>query len=307
MWGKILTTLLIGGLLIAREGGPAFYIVQSDDIGPYNKAVTSFKVSCGGESPVFNLKGNRGDVDKAVSHIRETSPSVLVTVGKLATIALAQKVKDIPLVFGLVLNPPEELVKSGRVAGVSLTIPVGRQLETLLDIIPNVKAVGTLYNPKKSRNEIKELFRIARERGVKVVASRIDEPDDAPRAIRALVGEMDAFLLLPDPTVANKKVFFQLLTFVAQKKIPLWTPSRAFVEAGALVSLAPSYEGIGEQLCRIAKKVAQGTPLSEIGVQSPDVFELTFNLKTAEQLNLNTLPLAAAKYCVKARCKINVF
>ena len=205
------------------------------------------------------------------------------------------------------LRPPKKLAEMSNVAGISLTIPVRTQLETLTALIPEVKAIGTLYNPKKMKDTIRDLFKLTREKGIKLIASRIDEPKDAPRAIRALVGDMDAFLLLPDPTVANKEVFFQILKFTVDKKIPLWTPSPAFVEAGALVSLAPNYEGIGEQMCRIAKKIISGTPPSEIGIVPPEKFDLTFNLKTAEQLNLKTLPFTAAQYCVKAKCKINVY
>ena len=286
---------------------PDFFIVQTDSIGPYLKATTSFKVACGGESPVFNLEKKPSNLEKVIEEIKKADPKVIVTVGKLATIGVAREIKDKPVIFGIVLNPKGKVFSQPNVAGISLTIPISRQIETLTALIPDVKAIGTLYNPKKSKDKIKELMRVARERGIKIIASRIDEPKDAPRAIRALVGDMDAFLLLPDPTVANKEVFFQLLKFVVERKIPLWTPSPAFVQAGALVSLAPSYEGIGQQMCEIAKKVLAGTPPSEIGIQTPERFELTFNLKTAEQLNLNTLPLTAAKYCVQAKCKINVF
>lgn len=281
-----------------------YAIVKSDDIEAYNKAIISFKINCSGESVDFDFKK---DGESIIGKIKSIKPRTIVTVGKAATARLIEAFPDIPLVFGVVLNPEELISLNSNVAGVSLTIPISKQLETLISLIPGVKTVGTLYNPKRSKNLIAELNQKASEKGINIIAVRIDEPSDAPDSLKALEREMDAFILLPDPTVANKDVFPQVLEFTIKKKIPLWAPSKAFVEAGALISLDYRYDGIGEQMCEIVKEIEKGKSPSEIGIVPPRLLDLTYNLNIAQQLNLLNLPFAASQYCQKERCKINTF
>jgi len=232
--------------------------------------------------------------------INDVGPDVLVVLGTRAAVIAQQSVKkSIPIVFSLVLDPDRNAVGGDNITGVKMEIPVRTQLSALQAIVPATKKIGVMYNPKKSQSLVLEAAEVAKSMGIQLIASRIEQPEDAVRALTVFAGGIDAFWLIPDPTVANAEVFPKLLQFTVQNRVPFFAFSEAFVKARALFSLSADYSGIGRQTCTIAQKIVAGTPPSQIPWQDPEGLKLSVNIKTAEQLGLGEISMNAFSYAAQ--------
>ena len=66
-------------------------------------------------------------------------------------------------------------------------------------------------------------------------------------------------------------------------------PLADYVEAGGLMSYAPSYTDLYRRAARQVDKILKGTKPADISVEQPAKFEFVINLKTAKQIGL-TIP-----------------
>lgn len=297
-----LPNLLALGVMATASVAQAanFAILKSANIAIYNDTIVGFKTNCGGSYVEYDMNE---DLDIGRAHaesINNSPPDVLIVLGTRAAVIAQQAVKkSIPVVFSLVLDPDRNAVGGENITGVKMEIPLSTQLATLKAIVPSTQKIGVMYNPKKSQSMVLEAAEIAKSMGMQLVASRIEQPEDAVRALSVFAGGIDAFWLIPDPTVANAEVFPKLLQFTVQNRLPFFAFSEAFVKARALFSLSADYAGIGRQTCSIAQKIIAGTPPAQIPWQDPEGLKLSVNVKTAEQLGLSAISVNAFSYAAQ--------
>src|SRR5690606_17342928 len=137
-------------------------------------------------------------------------------------------------------------------------IPVDVQLAALKSIVPRARKIGVIYNPKKMGDLVNQAHDAAAKRGLEIIASKVDAPEDTTRALRAFSDGIDAFWLIPDPTVVTPQAFKAILEFSQKANVPFFAYNDAFVRAGALLSLGPNATSIGAQACQMAKLILGG-------------------------------------------------
>lgn len=299
-----LTFLLIITALPARALEIAIF--NSKNLANYNDAITGFKVNCSAKFSEYNMEESSARGEKISTLIQNSKPDLVLAVGIHAALTASRRIRDIPVVFAMVLNPQKYDLAGENITGVSLEIPVKTQLNTLKSIVPKISKVGVIYNPRKSRDLIKEAYKVAEDLELNLVTSKVDQPRDTPRAFRAFSAGIDAYWLIPDPTVVTREAFQMILDYTYKNSIPFMAFSKSFVDAGALVSLAPNYPNVGKQACEIAQQIIQGKKPSSIPVQSPKGLELTFNLNTSKKLGLDFIATQAITFAAREGYKINV-
>jgi putative ABC transport system substrate-binding protein len=224
---------------------------------------------------------------------------VIVTAGTPGTLAATQATKTIPIVMASSGDPVESgLVASlarpgGNVTGLSILAPEleGKRLELLKEVVPKLSRVAVLWNPanpvvqlvfEQTRLAASKL-RLTLEPVVEV--RRVDDFEDAFAKIakarpRALVVIVDRLLL------AHRA---RIVGFAATRRLPGMYGFREYVEAGGLMSYAPSNIELFRGAAVYVDKILKGTKPAELPVQQPTRFELVINLKTAKALGL-TMP-----------------
>ena len=80
-----------------------------------------------------------------------------------------------------------------------------------------------------------------------------------------------------------------IIEFAAKQRIPTMFALKADVEAGGLISYAPSLTDTFRRAARYVDRVLKGANPGDLPIEDPTRFELVINLKTAKALGL-TIP-----------------
>ena len=98
----------------------------------------------------YDVSDESKEEQEIVQKVRDLEPDLIVTIGSRSTAIVSQRIKDIPTVFCMVLNPVSSgFVQSMRssqnnLTGASLDIPVRIQLEKFKLIVPRLKKLGRI-------------------------------------------------------------------------------------------------------------------------------------------------------------------
>jgi len=226
-------------------------------------------------------------------------PNVIVTAGTPGALAAMQATKTIPIVMASSGDPVGAgLVTSlarpgGHVTGFTIVGPQieGKRLDLLKEAVPELSRVAVLWNPSYPAsvsyfNTIENAGRTLRI-SLDPVAEvrRADELENAFFAIasarpRALLVVADRFLL------AHRK---RIVEFAVAKRLPGMFPYREYVEAGGLMSYAPSNIELFRGAATYVDKILKGAKPGDLPVQEPTKLELIVNLKTSKAIGL-TVP-----------------
>jgi len=221
---------------------------------------------------------------------------VIVTLGSAVT-AAKQATSIIPIVFAVASDP----VGSGMVA--SLARPggnitglsaqqsdlAGKRLELLRQVIPHLGRLAVIANfgNPNSVAEAQEAQLRAHAFGLDADAFEIRQPSDIAPAFDALKDRAQALYVSNDPLTVTNRI--QINTLALGARLPTVYGLRVQVEAGGLISYAPSFSDLFRRAADIVDKILRGTKPGDIPVEQPTKFELIINLTTAKALGL-TIP-----------------
>jgi putative ABC transport system substrate-binding protein len=265
-----------------------------------------------GENLVYDYKNAMGSREEAKRYADEfvdkkvdllfvgTTPGTLIA--KEAT-----RSTGIPVLFTIVTDPVgagivESIESSGNnIAGVCTITEGSKRLELLFEILPEIKRLGVIYNPRdQSPTKIVAQFREGlKEENVELVEAHIQSTDDIAAAVNSLVGRVDAIMVPPDSTVMANLA--PIINASNEHGIPVGMPNRMGVEAGGLFAISADYYELGKMVARMADKVFKGVTPRDMPLEFPDRYVISVNLKAAQKLNI-TIPqsvLKRADYVIK--------
>jgi putative ABC transport system substrate-binding protein len=282
-------------------------ILQSREGGFYAEAVQRFHATLeqqgySVQTLTFVLKGDRSDQDLP-RRILEKRPKVILAVGTDAAKAMRAHYEklpasqQLPVVFLQVLDPIGEgliqsVERSGtRFAGVALTVRPQRQLTALLDVAPEAKRVGVVYNPKDtvSQRLIEQAREDAARVGVALQEATAEHAAQIGEALKSLEGKVDALWLIPDPVCAASEPSQRVLEFAEKHRLPVLAFAGAFVQRGALVATGVDMAEQGALAAEQVMRILDGEPPESLPLLTPRRTLTFYNLKTARRLSL-TIP-----------------
>ena len=204
LW-RVMTWVVIGGMLNPQAllAQNSVVVVKSLEAKPYEEAFQGFKEALTGKGfqPIlqeYAYSGSQGDGSKILTDLHTQRPALIVTLGSAATTLLHRHVQDIPIVFCMVLNPVasgfvRSMQSSGNnLTGASLDIPTKVQFETLKAVLPSVKTIGVLYNPRETGEVVEPAVKAAAELGLELIASPVTSTDRIPALVESLQKRVDA-------------------------------------------------------------------------------------------------------------------
>ena len=181
----------------------------------------------------------------------------------------------------------------GNITGNSLMFPEldGKRLELLHEAFPKVGRIAFLWGSGYERENpaLKDVEPLAKALRLKLLSLEVRSLDDFDSAFARVKREgAQALVTSPDPRVNIKQP--QILDFAAKNRLPAIYGASQFVEAGGLMSYAPSYTDLYRRAADFVDKILKGTKPADIPVEQPMKLELVINLRTAKQLSVTIPP-----------------
>jgi len=225
---------------------------------------------------------------------------VIVALATPATAAAKNATRTTPIVmigagdpvssgFAASLAHPGGNVTGLAYSGADLGI-LKKQLELLIEAVPKVSRVAILSNPTNPNHPrwMKEIKDAGRSLRVQLQLLEVRSPDDFDGAFAAMTKERaGACFVVADSIFIGHRA--RLAALLAKTRLPSFAQYKELVEAGGLMSYAPSLPDLGRRAATYVDKILKGAKPADLPVEQPTRLDLVVNLKTARALGL-TIP-----------------
>lgn len=199
---------------------------------------------------------------------------------------------NIPVVFGPVSNPVNSgLVASlkhpgGNLTGIAFSQQEPKRLEFLKILKPSIKRICFPYNSedKSPTLNLQRLQEVSQKMQIDLVPIPLHNSKETSEFINNFPGKFDAIYLPTDSLMATHSSDFAKLAI--RHKIPLSTPQREGVVAGALSSYGFGIFDVGRQAARLTDQILHGIPPADLPVEVPE-FVASINMSTARKIDLS--------------------
>ena len=240
-----------------------------------------------------NAQGNIAIAQQIAEKFAGLKPDVIVAIGTPAAQAVSNSVQgSIPLVFAAVTDPvAAKLVSAwdktdGNITGTSDAVPVAKNVELMLEVVPQLKSLGTLYNPGEANSvaSVAALKEALRAKNIELVEAPATKTSEVQEAAATLVDRVQALYLVQDNTAVS--ALASVLEVGETAKIPVFTADTALVKQGAVGAVSFDYYQVGRTAGRQVAAILKGKPVSELPVQTPEREELLLNSEAAAKMGV---------------------
>jgi putative tryptophan/tyrosine transport system substrate-binding protein len=281
----IITALLITICLVPYSNAENKVLsVQSSSIKPYEDAITGFQSKC--NLPIDRFVISEMNDKDIVQEIRKVGPSVILCLG-MDALEKIKGINDIPVVYIMIPNSQAISLKGINFTGVRMNIAQEEQLFVFLKAVPSIKSIGLVYNPENTGYLAQRAIDACTKAGIKLIVKETHDPRETPRAIKAMVGKIDGFWMLPDSSVFTSVTTEYLFLFSIGNSVPVLTFSEIYLRSGALISIGVDPFDMGSQAGEMAQKILSGKPASSISPVDARKEVISINGKVSEKLGIH--------------------
>ena len=242
-----------------------------------------------------NAQSDQSNLNSICQKFAGDGKDLIVAIATPTAISAAAAAPDIPLVFSAVTDPvAAKLVENpdapeGNITGTSDAIPVDQVFELMNQLTPGVETVGLAYNlgEVNSVAVIEQAKTYLDSKGIGYVEATVTNTSEVQQAAQSLVGKCQAFYTPIDNTVATAMPVYAEVA--KQAGLPIYTGADSMVIDGGFATVGIDYTLLGKQTAAMVVKVLEGTPISEIPVETLSNFATVVNTTTAEAIGV-TLP-----------------
>jgi putative ABC transport system substrate-binding protein len=203
----------------------------------------------------------------------------------------------IPVVFSAITDPVGsgmvtswESHPGDNVTGVSDMVDVEKDVELILEILPGINTLGTIYNAGESNSVflVEKLNEAADKLGLTVVERTVSTSADVLTAAQSLVGQVDAIWIGTDNTVVTG---LEALIGVAEDNdIPLFPADDPSIERGGIATYGFDYKDIGIQTGWMVARILDGDgTANDVPVEKGETISLSLNIAAAQRMGV-TIP-----------------
>ncbi len=257
-----------------------------------------------GQNIVIDYRWAEGRNDRFPPLVAEAvrlKADVILTSGTPAALAAKDGTRTIPIVIAAMGDPIGSGVVAslarpgGNITGLASMSPEidGKRLELLRELLPGVSRIAVLWNPTNPGNaarlrNIQDAAKILRLTLEPLVG--VDDGPGIERGFQAMVAaRSQALVIEPDRGLLAHRA--KIVDLTTRRRLPTLYPYREFVEAGGLISYAPSYPAMFRRAAMYVDKILKGVKPNDLPIEQPTTFELVINSKAAKAQGLTISPL----------------
>ena len=240
----------------------------------------------------FNAEQDKAKLEAFLTGLDEKKYDFIYTFGTTVSLKSAEKIKNTPILFGIVTNP----VKSGlvqtwensgnNVTGTSHAISMAEQVDFILSLGKYDK-IGMLFNPKEANSQItdKDLADQLKIKGLTYLAYPVETEADIEAALAKADADKAALIYLPSDSFISSQTR-NIAPKLTAKGIPTYGANESMVKDGAMIGIVSSYYAVGKDLAKKAALILDGKKPAEIpsGILPLTSQTVLVNTTTAEAL-----------------------
>jgi putative ABC transport system substrate-binding protein len=166
-----------------------------------------------------------------------------------------------------------------------------KRLALLKEVVPKLARVAVLWNPANPGNPycLDEIKAVAPTLGLQVRDFEVSDTKALESAFGGLTKDPpDALIVCWDGvTLANASA---VADFALKRRLPTVAPLKEYAEAGVLLSFGMSLPAQRRRSAYYVDKILKGNKPADMPFETPSLFELVVNLKTAKGLGVAVPP-----------------
>jgi putative ABC transport system substrate-binding protein len=272
-------------------------IVQHAALDSVEQGVIDYLTENGVDAE-YDLQNANGDVNIASQialKYKDDGVDAAVGIATPVALALANTIKDIPVIFGTVTDPlGAKLVTTlehgeGNVTGMSDAIPTDQHI-ALFKEIAGINTLGYIYtsNEANSVSSLELVKDACAKLGIKVVTQAITNSSEVKQAAETIVDRVDGIYLTTDNTVFS--ALASLIQVFEKAKKPIFSGDvTGAMSGGCLIASGFNYYKAGRATGEIVLQVLNGKAPSEIPVRfmtEPEDSDLLIDLDAAKNCGI---------------------
>lgn len=247
-----------------------------------------------------NAQNSQDNLKSMSEKLVKNSPDLLLGIATPAAVSLVNETTDIPIVVTAVTDLVEaKLAESNEAPGRNITgtsdmVPIDKQIQLLLSIVPDAKTIGIMYNAGEANSKIQADLaeKALKDAGVDVKVLTANTTNDVQQVTTSLAKDVDGIYVPTDNTFASAAA---VVGEVAKEtKTPIVAGSVEQVEDGALATFGIDYKSLGKQTGELAAKILDGDEKpATTPVETANKLELVVNQKMATALGIDPESIVA--------------
>lgn len=276
------------------SGGSSIAVIYPDIGEPYR---TVFAQIIGGIEDRAKMQvgkyavGQNVDIAELKNTLRSQEVKVVIALGRQGMKIAATLDRNIGVVVGGVITPPENEMRDLPVNSLSPD-PV-LLFSHLKRLVPATRRVFTVYDPRQNAWMMRLAKDAARAQGLELMAYEAQDLRGAVHAYQEIFAAADSrqdalWLLQDSTTVEDGSVLPLVLNESWAHNLAVFSSSFGHVRRGVLFSLYPDNAGLGRHLADTALGFLASGDYGERGMILLREVLMAINLRTAKHLGLNT-------------------
>ncbi len=264
---------------------PRVAVVMDKQRPEYDLSLEGFNDFCKAKTKTFfTAEMPEAEVRRMIEYY---GADLLVPMGSPALKAV-RVLENRPVVHLHVLHP-REIIGEGRknFFGVRMFFSPGKEFEVLHTALKGkVKRIGLVYGAR-SEYMVESIRRFAGKEGVRIIARDRRSKNHHYFLMRDIFNqEIDAFWLLPDPSVNTMNFIADLFIYSILEGVPIYSSFRQHALKGATISLHGDYYDMGAQAGAMAATLLSGGVVAGGPPVDPRKERITINTEITGKLGI---------------------
>lgn len=251
-----------------------------------------------GDNCTIDLQQANNDtsmVTQILDKFKADGDDIIVAITTPCAAAAAAYSDEIPVVFSAVTDPVAAgLVKdwenSGdeNLTGTSDKLDITRILDTALEITPDIKKLGYLYNTGEQNSVacLEEVKAYCVDKDIEVVEASATNATELSEAATTLFSQCDAVFSPNDNTVAGAMGTVAKIAIDAKK--PMYVGADSMVKDGGFATVGIEYTDLGKETANMVDRILKGEKAGDIAVK-------VFNEDLSTYINKSTADAIGAE------------
>jgi putative ABC transport system substrate-binding protein len=235
---------------------------------------------------IENAGGSKAKVARMTRLFAGARMDMIIAIGTSAAVTVAEKVKDIPVVFSMVYDPVESKIANdwkssgNNTTGASPRVPMYVLVERLMELAP-VRRLAVLYTPGEKNSEVQllELRELQTKYNITIIPVIALKDEEISRYLPEVLRTADAVYLSGSSAIGNS--IGTIVEMATKAGVITVTHLSDLVDQGVLLGVCADPYQVGRLAGRKAAKILKGAKPSSIPIETLNKLELFLNMKTA--------------------------